>query len=251
MRRRFDVHLFAAGFAVAVAGCGAPTGRPPDTSGRAVALDSARTRASYMVGLDLARQVKPIADEVDVDVVVQALRTAYANEPPLLDDAQVGTVRREFTAHLREQRETALKALAAKNAAAGEAFLQENARKPGVRTTASGLQYEVLQDAAGPKPNADDTVDVSYVGMLPDGRTFENTYVTGHSTSFPLDRVIPGLAEAIRLMPMGSKYRFWMPGRLAYGEHGRGAEIEPNQRLTFEIELLAIAGQPGGHPLGD
>lgn len=239
----------AAPFALALSACGASP--DPAQKPRTAALNGDRERASYMVGLDLARQVRPVDGEVDLDIVVQALRDALVHRKPQLDDAEIETIRRRFTRHMREKRAADMKALAAKNTADGDALLDANAKRPGVRTTSSGLQYQVLRDATGPKPKAGDTVDVNYVVKRADGFVLDDTYAVGHSASFPLNRTLPGLAEAIELMPMGSQLRVWIPGRLAWGENGYGAEIPPNQLLIYEIELLAIAGQPDGHPAGD
>jgi len=235
--------------ALVLAGCNAAHDKSDKP--RATSLTSERERASYLVGLDLAKQMQPLADEVDIDLVVQALRSANAHEKLLLGDAEIQTARQQFTRRMREKHAGDRKALAAKNAADGDALLKENAAKPGVQTTASGLQYLTLQDATGPKPNADDTVDVSWIVKRPDGFSLEDSYAAGHSTGFPLNRVPPGVAEAIEQMPMSAKYRFWIPGRLLYGEDGRGGDIGPNQLLIYDIELLAIAGQPGGHPVAD
>lgn len=205
-------------------------------------LTTERQRVSYMVGLDLAKNVVPIKDEVDIDIVLQALRSAHAGEKPLLDATQSDEVRKRFTQHLREQREVEGQRLAQMNRAAGVAFLADNAKKPGVISTASGLQYQVLRDAAGTKPKATDTVRVNYIGTLLDGRKFEDTWAIDHPASFALNQVLPGLGEAIQLMPVGSKYRFWIPANLGYAESGKAGEIEPNSTLVFEIELLEIAG---------
>lgn len=250
MKSSANARCLAASVALALSACGAS----PDSAQRpphATAPGSDRERASYMVGLDLARQVRPLEGEVDIDIVVQALRDALVHRKPQLGDAEIEAIRRQFTQHLREKHAADRKALAAKNAADGDALLGANARQPGVETTASGLQYQVLRDASGPKPNADDTVDVNYIVKRPDGFVLDDTYAVGHSSRFPLNRTMPGLAEAIQRMPMGGKLRVWIPGRLAWGENGHGAEIPPNQLLIYEIELLAIAGQPGGHSVGD
>jgi len=209
-------------------------------------LVSERDRASYVVGLDLAKNVAPVKDEVDIEFVVQALRDAHAGKPTLLDPAQADAARQQFTQHLREQRERQQVALSAKNREAGAAFLATNANVQGVSTTASGLQYRVLRNASGPRPNAADTVRVNYIGSLLDGQSFENTYAIDHPASFALGQVMPGLGEAIRLMPVGAKYRFWLPAELAYAERGLPGQIEPNATLVFEIELLEIAGMSGG-----
>lgn len=225
--------------------CSAPAdhAQAPSAQKTSAAANPDRRRASYLVGQDLARQIEPVRDEVDIDLVVEALRAAHAGATPLLPADQVEAVRRDFTRHLRDKQDATRVAHAAKNLRDSQAFLADNGRRPGVTTTASGLQYEILRKADGLKPDANDTVDVAYVGALPDGRKFEDTYVIGHSAQFALNRVFPGMTEALQLMPVGAKYRFWVPPQLAYGEHGKAGEIEPNLVLTLEIELLAIAGK--------
>jgi len=233
--------IFGSAVATGLAACGPASVPPPPQAASKPMAGEERRQVSYMVGLDLARNVAPVRDEVDIDVVVEALRAAYAGEPVLLDDTQAEAVRKRFTAHLREKREAAQVALAAKNHSDGEIFLGRNAKREGVITTASGLQYEVLRAAQGPRPKSDDTVRVNYTGSLLDGRRFEDTYAVDHASSFALKQVLPGLAEAIPLMPVGAKYRFWLPARLAYAERGLDGQIEPGSTLVFEIELLEIA----------
>ena len=125
--------------------------------------------------------------------------------------------------------------------AAGQAFLAANAKKEGVMTTASGLQYKVLEQGTGPKPKATDTVNVHYKGTFIDGKTFDSSYDRGEPISFPLNRVIKGWTEALQLMPTGSKWRLYLPPHLAYGEQQVSAEIGPNSTLVFEVELLGVA----------
>jgi FKBP-type peptidyl-prolyl cis-trans isomerase len=121
----------------------------------------------------------------------------------------------------------------------GIAFLAENAKKAGVFTTASGLQYEVITEGSGAKPLASDTVRVNYEGTLVDGTVFDSSYAYGEPVEFPLSRVIPGWTEGIQLMSEGSTYRLYIPSELAYGEQGASV-IPPNSALIFEVELLAI-----------
>jgi FKBP-type peptidyl-prolyl cis-trans isomerase FkpA len=122
----------------------------------------------------------------------------------------------------------------------GEAFLRENATKEGITATPSGLQYEVLTPAEGPLPKATDTVRVHYRGTLLNGDEFDSSYKRGEPISFPLNRVIPGWTEGLQLMPVGSKYRLFIPSDLAYGPRGAGGLIGPNETLIFEVELLGI-----------
>ncbi|WP_231883654.1 MULTISPECIES: FKBP-type peptidyl-prolyl cis-trans isomerase [Methylomonas] len=126
----------------------------------------------------------------------------------------------------------------AENLAAGEAFLAENAKKPGVVTTASGLQYQVVTEGSGAQPGPTDNVTVHYQGTTIDGKEFDSSYKRGAPASFPLNRVIPGWTEGLQLMKEGAKYRLFIPAKLAYGERGAGRDIGPNSALIFDVELI-------------
>ena len=130
--------------------------------------------------------------------------------------------------------------MSAKAKEEGEKFLAENAKREGVKTTASGLQYEVLEATLGQKPKATDTVRVHYEGTLIDGTVFDSSYKRGESITFPLNGVIKGWTEGLQLMSIGSKYKFFIPYQLAYGERGAGASIPPYAALIFTVELLGI-----------
>jgi len=132
------------------------------------------------------------------------------------------------------------------NLAQGDAFLAKNAKAPGVQTTASGLQYQVITEGKGAKPQPSDIVKVNYKGTLLDGKTFDSSYDRGEPATFPLNQVVPGWQEGIAMMPVGSKYKFWIPAKLGYGDKGTpGGPIPPNATLVFEVELLDIVKQPG------
>ncbi|TAK60622.1 MAG: FKBP-type peptidyl-prolyl cis-trans isomerase [Methylobacter sp.] len=127
------------------------------------------------------------------------------------------------------------------NKAAGVAFLAENAKKPNIVTTASGLQYEVLTPGTGAtSPSATDNVTVHYKGTTIDGKEFDSSYSRGEPATFPLNRVIAGWTEGVQLMKEGAKYRFFIPSELAYGEQGAGRAIGPNAALIFDVELIKI-----------
>ncbi len=122
----------------------------------------------------------------------------------------------------------------------GEAFLAENGKRDGVKTTASGLQYEVLTEGTGASPKATDTVEVHYRGTLIDGKEFDSSYKRGETIQFPLNGVIPGWTEGVQLMKEGAKYRFFIPSKLAYGSRGAGGVIGPDETLIFDVELIKV-----------
>ncbi|RPE81532.1 FKBP-type peptidyl-prolyl cis-trans isomerase [Vulcaniibacterium tengchongense] len=243
--------LAVAALAVALAACDKPAGKdeakpaaaepgkPADGKG-IPGLPTEKQQVSYMIGMDMARSLEPVKEEIDADTVAKAMKDALAGKKLLLDDKQAGEIREAFAQKVQAQRIAKMMADAKKNVEEGRRFLEANAKKPGVVTTASGLQYQVLTQGNGPKPKPTDTVRAHYKGSFLDGKTFESSYDRGEPATFPLGQLMPGWQEGIALMPVGSKYRFWIPSNLAYGEQGAGP-IGPNQTLVFEIELLDIA----------
>jgi FKBP-type peptidyl-prolyl cis-trans isomerase FkpA/FKBP-type peptidyl-prolyl cis-trans isomerase FklB len=215
----------------------------------AAQVSSEKAKISYIVGRDFAASIEPIRGELDTELVLRAIRDAQAGRASLFDDAQSKKIREGFSEHLRGAHDAQIKALAARNLETGDAFLKKNAQAAGVKTTASGLQYQVLREGKGAHPKASDTVRVNYLGRLLDGSKFESTYDTDHPAEFVLAQVMPGWTEGVQLMSPGAKYRFWVPAKLAYGDRGLAGQIEPNSVLDFEIELLEIAGE--GVPVHD
>ncbi|MEO5628375.1 MAG: FKBP-type peptidyl-prolyl cis-trans isomerase [Thermomonas sp.] len=234
------ITLLSLALMATLAGC-QPVGKDEEVSGDVTRLETERDRVSYMVGLDVAKNLDPIKQELDLAIVDAAIRDALAGRKSLLDPAQVDATRTAFSARLRETREMAQQALGEKNLAAGKAFLAKNAQQTGVQSTPSGLQYQAITQGTGNKPSQGDTVRVHYVGTLLDGREFENTRALDHDAAFALNQIAPGLREALMLMPVGSKYRLWIPSELAYAGRGVPGAIGPNETLVFEIELLEIA----------
>lgn len=202
-------------------------------------LESDKDKVSYMVGMDLAKMLEPIKDEIDQKIMLDALRTAMAGGAPALTQEEANAVRASFQQHMQQKQAAEAAAAAAKNAEEGAAFLAANKGKSGVHTTASGLQYQVLRAGNGPKPKPTDKVRVHYVGTLLDGSKFDSSYDRNEPVVFALNQVIPGWSEGVSLMPVGSKYKFWIPSKLGYGERATGP-IPPNSMLTFEVELLDI-----------
>ncbi|HVI60190.1 MAG TPA: FKBP-type peptidyl-prolyl cis-trans isomerase [Luteimonas sp.] len=208
---------------------------------KATGLKTAKEQASYMVGMSVGKSLEPIKDEVDTDTLVKAMKTMMSGGKPLLSDEQAQQVAQAFDQHLQAKKTAEAQAAAKKNASEGEAFLAANAKKPGVKTTASGLQYQVITEGKGPKPTAEDMVKVHYKGELLDGTQFDSSYDRGEPAQFSLQQVAPGWAEGVQLMPVGSKYKLWIPSKLGYGEQGTpGGPIPPNATLVFEVELLDI-----------
>jgi FKBP-type peptidyl-prolyl cis-trans isomerase len=198
-----------------------------------------KQRNSYMIGMSLAKSLAQIKDEIDVATLSRAIQDSLAGKPLAMTEEQAQQVGAAFNQKMQTKMAAKQAEQGAKNQAAGAAFLAANKAKPGVRTTASGLQYQVLRQGAGPKPAATDTVRVHYKGTLLDGSTFDSSYARNQPAEFALNQVIPGWSEGVALMTVGSKYKFWIPANLGYGPNGP-PQIGPNAMLTFEVELLAI-----------
>ncbi|MCM1110082.1 MAG: FKBP-type peptidyl-prolyl cis-trans isomerase [Clostridium sp.] len=149
----------------------------------------------------------------------------------------------KFFKEMEEQQRKAAEEMGKINAEAGEKFLSENAKRPEVKTTPSGLQYEVLEQGEGMKPDKGDTVIVHYTGRLIDGTVFDSSVERGEPATFGVTQVIPGWVEALQMMNAGSKWRLFIPSELAYGPNGAGGVIGPNSTLIFDVELIAVAGK--------
>lgn len=205
-----------------------------------VALDSEVSKVSYAIGLDVGKSLKGLGADIDRAAFIEALNTQLDGAKPRLSAEEAGKAKQSFFQKRAAKQQAERKALAEKNKAEGEKFLAENAKKDGVKVTASGLQYEVLKMGDGAKPKATDKVKVNYEGKLLNGTVFDSSYKRGQPITFPLNSVIKGWTEGVQLMPVGSKFRFYIPSALAYGENGAGTTIAPNSTLIFDVELLGI-----------
>jgi FKBP-type peptidyl-prolyl cis-trans isomerase len=207
-------------------------------------LPTEKSQVSYMIGMDLGKTLKPIKDEVDIKIINQAIEDVFADKKLKLTDEQVQQIAQTFSQKMQEKQQAEAKAKAEKNLAEGKKFLDENGKKAGVKTTASGLQYQELKPGTGAKPTASDTVRVHYTGTLLDGTKFDSSYDRNEPVVFALEQVVPGWKEGLQLMPVGSKFKLWVPGALGYGDTGTpGGPIPPNATLVFEVELLEIVKQ--------
>jgi FKBP-type peptidyl-prolyl cis-trans isomerase len=223
-----------------VAAPGAPAKPAVDTA----AIDAKfkgdkKAEYSYMVGMDVARGLTQVKDEIDVAIVVQALQASLKGEKTTLTEQESLAVRQEFMEKLRSKQAAKSKEEAEKTQKEGDDFLAQNKSKKGVKVTESGLQYEVVKEGSGTKPAKTDTVTVDYTGTKIDGTKFDSSVDRGQPAKFPLGNVIPGWTEGLQLMAPGANYKFYIPAKLAYGEHGPPS-IGPNATLIFDVKLISV-----------
>lgn len=199
-------------------------------------LDTQKQKVGYAIGMNIGSSFKKQSLELDFDTLIKGLKDGYTGGKAAMTEEQIQEVmmnlQKEMSAKHAEKMEAAKKD--------GIAFLVANKGKEGVKTTASGLQYKSITEGKGAKPKATDSVTVNYKGTLVDGTEFDSSYKRNEPAKFPLNGVIPGWTEGLQLMPVGSKYQFFIPSQLGYGEGGQGGSIPPNSTLIFEVELISI-----------
>ena len=202
-------------------------------------LKDPKQRASYSIGADIGNNFKRQDIQVDAKALAAGISDAIAGKPALTE-AEMKAVLNEFRKDMMAKMEAKQKVSGEKNVKEGEAFLAANAKKEGIKTTASGLQYKVLKSGTGPSPKATESVKVHYQGTLIDGTVFDSSIERGEPVTFGVGDVIPGWTEALQLMKVGDKWQLFIPSKLAYGERSAGPKITPNSTLIFEVELLSI-----------
>src|SRR5947209_8214333 len=202
-------------------------------------LKDQKDKVSYSIGLNIGFNLGRQNVQVNPDVLAAGIKDAIAGKPQLNAD-QI----KEIMATFEKDMEQKQKAAGEKNASEGAKFLEENKKKEGVKATASGLQYKAIKEGTGPQPKETDTVTVNYRGTLINGTEFDSSYKRGQPATFPLNGVIKGWTEGLQLMKVGSKYQFFVPPNLAYGERSVGPDIAPNSTLIFEVELLDAKPAP-------
>ncbi len=223
------MRLIAAGsLAVLTLGC---------TSEKRVALETFSDSASYAIGMNMGASVQMVREQINLDALRDGLSDRAEGEETTLSEQDAMRILQTFASQVQAGGQAELSAQVEENKRAGEAYQADYGAQPGVTTTASGLQYEVLSEGDGPKPAVTDRVRVHYRGTLVDGSEFESS-VDGDPVVFPLNQVIPGWTEGVQLMNVGSKYRFVIPADLAYGDGGGPGG--PGSTLIFEVELLEI-----------
>jgi FKBP-type peptidyl-prolyl cis-trans isomerase FklB len=191
-------------------------------------------KLSYSIGVNIGMSMKPQGiEEIDVQLLSQAINDVLEGNKLKMDHEEVGnTLRAHFANVQAKQHEAVIKG--------GKEFLAANSKNEGIVTLASGLQYQILKEGKGIKPTIDSTVTTHYHGMTIDGSVFDSSVQRGTPASFPVNGVISGWTEALQLMPLGSKWKLFIPSELAYGANGAGDAIGPHATLIFEVELLEI-----------
>ena len=198
-------------------------------------------KVSYALGLGIGRQLSQMgAEGLNIDDFALAIKDVLNGKEPQIGDAEAQKMVQEFFESQEKKQRAAAAEKYKDNKEKGEAWLKENAKKEGVTVLPSGLQYQVIKEGYGRKPQATNSVKCHYEGMLTDGTLFDSSLQRGEPATFPLNGVIAGWTEGLQLMKEGAKYRFFIPYQLAYGEHGAGQQIPPFSALVFDVELIEV-----------
>lgn len=206
------------------------------TSINAQNLNTEMEKVSYSLGVNVAKSVKNQGlTKIDSEAIAQAFIDVFEGNELKISEQESNLILQDYFGKLTKEAQSA-------NVEAGQKFLAENAKRDGVTTTSTGLQYEVLAEGSGDSPKETDKVTVHYHGTLIDGTVFDSSVERGQPATFPVNGVIPGWVEALQLMKPGAKYKLFIPSNLAYGERGAGGSIGPNATLIFEVELISIGG---------
>ena len=197
-------------------------------------------RIGYSLGIMVGRQLQQDISELDVDSFSAALKDLYKGNTPSINDEEIGQILDQLQQKMAAEAQQKEAAAAEENLAKGQKFLAANAKKSGVKTTKSGLQYKIVKQGKGKKPTATASVKVHYEGKLIDDTVFDSSYERGEPVNFKVNQVIAGWQEALQLMPEGSEWMVYIPADLAYGPAGAGGSIGPNETLVFKVELQEV-----------
>ena len=203
-------------------------------------LTTEKEKNSYAVGVQTGTDMRHFGMDVDPDLVARGFRDAYSGRKLLLTDQQMAETMGKISRTMEAKSGELMKQDAGRNKQEGEAFLAQNAKKEGVRTTPSGLQYKIIKAGTGRTPKPTDTVTVNYRGTSVDGTEFDSSYRRNQPFTFQINKMIKGWVEALPMMSVGSKWTLYIPSRLAYGAQGSPPAIGPNATLIYEVELLSI-----------
>jgi len=243
---KFEKRLSTVAFLITF-GLAAARAADPDTKKAAgekeepkVELKGTQERGSYAFGYNLGKHLSQQSMECDLNALFVGLKDGLSAGKCKLTEAELMEALQAFQQAVTSRQANRDKAAGDKNRKEGDAFLAENKKKPEVVTLPSGLQYQILTKGTGATPKATDKVSTHYRGTLIDGTEFDSSYSRGQPATFPVNRVIKGWTEALQLMPIGSKWKLFIPSDLAYGDRGSPPKIGPNATLIFEVELLGI-----------
>lgn len=201
---------------------------------------SSSEQVGYSFGYLMGRTNAESMKDLNLEAFIQGLREAAQGKEASLTDEEMARILTQYKKQAEAQQLIELRKKAEENSKIGTAFLAENAKKAGMQTTASGLQYQVLKAGTGKTPKVSSKVKVDYEGRLIDGTVFDSSIARQHPAEFQVNQVIQGWTEGLQLMKEGAKYRFFIPANLAYGQIGSGDIIEPNSTLIFDVELLQV-----------
>jgi len=216
-----------------------------------------KDKVSYSLGVDIGRTLQRLQLDLNEEALSKGIGDVLGSKPMAMTDQELQETLQAFQQKMMQKQQEAMakkqgemKVVAEKNKADGKKFLDDNAKKSGVKSTPSGLQYKVIKEGKGEKPKDSDIVETNYRGTTIDGKEFDSSAKHGSSASFPVNGVIKGWTEALKLMPVGSKWELYVPSELAYGDEGYGDDIPPGSTLVFEVELLDIKKNAGNGPAG-
>jgi FKBP-type peptidyl-prolyl cis-trans isomerase FkpA len=240
--------LTAAAMAVALGMTAGVYAQAAKTGAAATTGTVDKAKASYVVGWEIASQVPPIMrDDLDAGAVGRAVTAALSGQKPTMTDAEAKQVHDAFMAQIQAKYQAEMIRVGAKNKTEGDAFLAKNKTAPGVKTTASGLQYQVISQGTGARPGPNDTVQIDYTGTFVNGEVFDASakHNPPGPASIPLAGVIPGFKEGLQLMQVGGHYKLFIPSTLAYGSEPR-PPMPPNATLIFDVTLVKTGPTPAG-----
>ena len=206
-------------------------------------LKDQKDKVSYSIGMQIGFNLGRQKVDINPDILAAGIKDAIAGKPQLTTD-QVKDIMSQFEKDMEQKQKQA----GEKNKTEGAKFLEDNKKKPGVKTTASGLQYKVEKEGTGSQPKATDMVTVNYRGTLIDGTEFDSSFKRNQAATFPVNGVIKGWTEALQLMKQGAKYQLFIPSNLAYGERAMGPDIGPNSTLIFDVDLVDVKPPPTPAP---
>jgi len=217
--------------------CGADEKKTPKPK-----LETSSEKFSYIMGMDVITALKKLNTRIDLNSFIHGAQDTYYGKEPLLSPDQIAIVRKEISMDEKKKHMEKIEAVSKKNLEDGRLFLEENKKKEGIISTERGLQYEMSKEGDGVYPNPEDIVSVHYRGTLINGTEFDNSYKRGELTKVRVREVLPGWAEALQKIKVGSKFRLFLPPHLGYGTRfaGAGGIVGPQSTLIFEVELIGI-----------